>query len=44
VELFKEYLNCAQAKGKNVQPFYFRLLLLQKCTGLADVDLLVSQF
>jgi hypothetical protein len=44
VELFKEYLNCAQAKGKNVWPFYFWLLLLQKRAGLTDVDLLALQF
>ncbi|ELR17281.1 uncharacterized protein ACA1_060080 [Acanthamoeba castellanii str. Neff] len=44
VELFKEYLTCTQSKSENIHLFYFRLLLLQKCMGLADLDLLSSQF
>jgi hypothetical protein len=44
VELFKEYLTCTQSKSKNIHPFYFCLLLLQKHTGLVDSDLLASQF
>jgi hypothetical protein len=44
VELFKEYLACMQSKSENICPFYFCLLLLQKCVGLADLDLLALQF
>jgi hypothetical protein len=44
VELFKEYLVCMQSKSENVCPFYFCLLLLQKCVGLVDLDLLALQF
>jgi hypothetical protein len=44
VELFKEYLAYMQSKSENICLFYFCLLLLQKCVGLADLDLLSSQF